>query len=288
MFVREKISEGSVYFRDGSDMKGNARNVILPYEESELREGIRYSNKGNTKITVSGNRTGSAGGAVPNGGDVISMEHLSGVTAVGKDENGLYLTALACTSVKEFDETATDSEDLTEINEGALSEFNSGRYCFPVSVDEKSSVGGCIASNRSFIRKYVRRIKVVFTDSTYMSVTRGEFKADGRRMTFPAGRNYFSFQLPSYTSDGEVGPKIEDDMDLIDLFIGSEGIFGIITEADIYVSREPAPAVDIIELGKVNNDYISNTYGKTAADDLKRVKKVLDANYILNIGNLVV
>jgi len=288
MFVREKISEGSVYFRDGSDMKGSAKNVILPYEESELREGIRYSNKGNTKITVSGNRTGCAGGAIPNGGDVISMQHLSGVTSVGEDENGVYLTALACTSVKEFNETSADPEDLTETTEGSLEKFVSGKYMFPVAADERSSVAGCIASNRCGIRRFVRRIKVVFTDSTYMSITRGEYRADGRRMTFPAGRNYFSFQLPSYTSDGEVGPKIADDMDLIDLFIGSEGIFGIITEADIYVFQEPLPPMDIIELGKVNNDYISATYGKTAAEDLKRVKKVLDANYILNIGNLVV
>jgi len=288
MFVREKISEGSVYFRDRSDMKGTARNVILPYEESELREGIRYSNKGNTKITVAGNRTGCSGGAVPNGGDVISMEHLSGVTAVGKDENGLYLTALACTSVNEFNETAEDSEDLIETTAGALTEFNADKCYFPISAEGASSVGGCIASNRCGIRKYVRRIKVVFTDSTYMSVTRGEFKADGRRMTFPAGRNYFSFQLPSYTSENEIGPKISDDMDLIDLFIGSEGIFGIIIEADIYVSKEPVATDSVCELGKVNNDYISKKYGKAAADDLKRVKKVLDANYILNIGNLIV
>ena len=63
-------------------------------------------------------------------------------------------------------------------------------------------------------------------------------------MSFPAGKNYYSFELPGYDFNSSVknatGPKIGENMDLLDLFIGSEGIFGVIAEADIYLApRHP-------------------------------------------------
>ena len=59
-------------------------------------------------------------------------------------------------------------------------------------------------------------------------------------MSFPAGRSYFSFDIPSYNFNTRVknaaGPMFHEDMDLIDMFVGSEGIFGIIAEADVYLA----------------------------------------------------
>jgi FAD/FMN-containing dehydrogenase len=75
-------------------------------------------------------------------------------------------------------------------------------------------------------------------------------------------------------------------MDLIDLFIGSEGLFGIITEADIYVSEDVAEGITN-ESGKMENYQIKERYGQEAVDDIIRIKSILDPNYILNVGNLI-
>ncbi len=282
MFFRDKVQGNSKYLNDRSTLRGHARYVILPNDETELREGIRYASKGNTKVTISGNRTGSSGGAVPCGGDVMSMEYLRGIVGAGKDDKGCFVRALACTTVSSFNELISKSSP--ECIEGFDMPFLEGMM-FPVDADKDSTVGGCISVNRSGIRDHVRRIKVVFSDSTFMEITRGDIKAKGRSMVFASGRNYYSFQLPSFTSEGDVGPKICDDMDLIDLFIGSEGIFGIITEADIYVSDHTVSG-DTEESGKLFNNQFKERYGPQAVNELIRIKEILDLNYILNIGNL--
>ena len=283
MFFRDKVQQDSRYLRDRSDMKGRARYVILPNDESELRDGIRYSSKGNTKVTISGNHTGSEGGAVPDGGDIISMEYLRGVIGAGKDDHGTFVRVLPGTSISAFNDIISNSA-LDDVNGGESMTLNG--MMFPVDVDKASSIGGCISVNRSGIRSFVRRIKVVFSDSMFMEISRGDWIADGRTMVFAAGRNYYSFQLPSYTSKDDCGPEIRDGMDLIDLFIGSEGIFGVITEADIYVS-DHATTSDTIESGKLSNNGIKERYGQEAVDDLQRIKGILDPNYILNLGNLI-
>ena len=121
----------------------------------------------------------------------------------------------------------------------------------------------------------------------------GELKGDsvsffegGETDSSPAGRNFFAFDLPTYDSDADFGPQISSDMDLIDLFVGSEGIFGIIVEADIYLSDtlEDRPTE---ESGKLSNFRIKERYGQKAVDDLKKIKEILDPSYILNIGNLL-
>lgn len=282
MFLRERIREDSRYLNDRSNLKGHAKNVILPNDETELREGIRYSSKGNTKVTISGSRMCAQGGAVPCGGDVMSMEHLNGVIGSGKDEKGTYLRVLPFTSVSLFNNSIksgrVQSLDGSEIPLDGL--------MFPVRAQLENTVGGCIAVNLSGIRPYVRRLRVVFSDSTFMSMERGEYIAEGRRMTFPAGRNFFAFDLPSYDSVDDSGPRISENMDLLDLFIGSEGIFGIIVEADIYLSESVSESATL-ESGKMRNSLIKDRYGQDAVDDLKRIKTILDPNYILNIGNLL-
>ena len=282
MFLRERIKDDSKYLNDRSSLKGHAKNVILPNDETELREGIRYSSKGNTKVTISGSRMGDQGGAVPCGGDIMSMEHLTGVIGAGKDDKGVYLRVLPYTTVSFFN-NSIKSGRIQNIDG---SDVSLDGLVFPVKAQLENTVGGCIAVNRSGIRPYVRRLRVVFSDSTFMSMERGEYLANGRKMTFPAGRNFFAFDLPSYDSKDDSGPKISENMDLLDLFIGSEGIFGIIIEADIYLSGTISDS-QTEESGKMRNSLIKDKYGQEAVEDLKKIKAILDPNYILNIGNLL-
>lgn len=282
MFLRERIKDDSKYLNDRSSLKGHAKNVILPNDETELREGIRYSSKGNTKVTISGSRMGDQGGAVPCGGDIMSMEHLTGVIGAGKDDKGVYLRVLPYTTVSFFN-NSIKSGRIQNIDG---SDVSLDGLVFPVKAQLENTVGGCIAVNRSGIRPYVRRLRVVFSDSTFMSMERGEYLANGRKMIFPAGRNFFAFDLPSYDSNDDSGPKISENMDLLDLFIGSEGIFGIIIEADIYLSGTVSDS-QTEESGKMRNSLIKDKYGQEAVEDLKKIKAILDPNYILNIGNLL-
>ena len=257
MFQRQRIGQSRKYLTDESKMTGRADNVLLPSTEQELREILRvYSSKG-TPVTVAAMRTGVSGGSVPMGGDVLSLERMTGVVGVGRDERGYFLRALPCTTLDEMDRILRrrDFSGLSDVTEGAVDALRSepGTYFYPVDPTETGgSIGGNVATNASGPRTYrygptrnwVRRIRVVLADGTFTDVVRGETRAEGRRMSFSAGRNYFSFDIPGYDFNDRVknsaGPMISEGMDLLDLFIGSEGIFGVISEVDVYLApRRP-------------------------------------------------
>ena len=256
MFYRHKITDRS-YLADESKMTGAADDIIFPMDENELRGALIYLNNRSIPTTISAMRTGVCGGAVPKGGDIISLTNLTGITGVGRDDRGFYIRVLPCTTLDDIDFQLSIGlhDDVAELTPGALSELRSSehRYFYPVDPTEMGgSIGGNIATNasgpRTFrygpTREWVKSLKVMFADGTYTWIERGSVHAVDGRISFFAGRNYYSFQLPDYTfNDGvknSAGPRISPDMDLIDLFIGSEGIFAVITEAEVrLVPRHP-------------------------------------------------
>ena len=251
MFNRQRITQAS-YLADESKMTGRADNVILPYDESELRDAMRYANSKGLRLTVSGLRTGLCGGSVPQGGDVLSLEHMSGMIGIGKDRKGYFVRVQPCMTIREINEVLRNRsfDGLADLSPGAVESLRNEPvpYFYPVDPTELGgSIGGNIATNASGPRTYrygptrdwVRRLRVVLPEGNFIAIRRGEYKAEGRRMSFPSGRNYYSFELPHYDFNTRVknaaGPMMYENMDLMDLFIGSEGIFGVITEADIRI-----------------------------------------------------
>ncbi len=261
MFYRQKISSGSKYQTDESKLTGKAVHVIVPVDIEELKEVVRVNNFKGNPITVSAMRTGVCGGAVAMEGDVLSLERLKGVTGVGRDERGYFLRVLPCTTLEEIDRVlrSRDFSKLADITEGAKDSLASEPcdFFYPVDPTEMGgSIGGNIACNSSGPRTYrygptrdwVRRLMVVLPEGQSIDVARGDIVADGRRFCIPAGRAFYSFDIPSYEYNDRVknatGPMFHEGMDLVDLFIGSEGIFGVIAEADIYLApRHPLLSV---------------------------------------------
>lgn len=253
MFYRQRIHSGSKYLTDESKMTGAGEHVIIPVDESELREVMRINNSKGNPVTVSAMRTGVCGGCVPLEGDVISLERMTGVLGIGRDERGYFVRVLPCTTIEEINTVLRnrDFSRLVDVTEGAREQLSNEPvpYFYPVDPTEMSgSIGGNIACNASGPRTYrygptrdwVRRLRVVLPEGQYIDFKRGDYRADGRRMSFPAGRSYFSFDIPGYDFNTGVknaaGPMFHEDMDLIDMFVGSEGIFGIIAEADVYIA----------------------------------------------------
>lgn len=250
------MPQGSRYLSDESKFTGKAYNIITPYSEDEVREVMRVNNSKGNPVTIRGLGTGLCGGCVPQSGDVMTLEHLSGITGIGRDDRGYYLRVLPCTTLTEIDDFLVkgDFSGLEELTDGVLNSIamEETGFFYPVDPTEMGgSIGGNIATNASGPRTYrygstrewVRSIRVVMVDGALLELRRGDVCADGRRMNFFAGRSYYSFDVPGYDSISGVknaaGPQIRENMDLMDLFIGSEGIFGTITGAEIYLSPRP-------------------------------------------------
>ncbi len=273
MFERQRIRPGSRYLSDESKKTGNAEYVVIPNDESELREAMRINHSKGNRMTISANRTGLCGGSVPEDGYIVSLERLKGVVGIGRDDRGYFVRVLPCTSVRDLNSILTERsfQRMIDITPGAIESLSNEPvpWIYPVDPTElDGSIGGNIACNssgpRTFrygpTRDWVRRIAVVLPDGQGMDITRGDIKADGRRMTFPAGRELYSFDIPTYGYNDRVknatGPMFHEDMDLVDMFIGCEGIFGIISEADVYLTPW-YPEVSIIQFLPTDSDALA-------------------------------
>ena len=246
------MPKNSRFLSDESKTSGTSDFIIMPKTEDEVREVMKVNNSKGNKITIRGLGTGLCGGCVPSGEAVMTTEFISGSVFLGEDDRGYFLGVPASMSVGEIDKILSgDMTNVLEDTEGLKEKMRSEgtRYFYPVDPTEMGgSIGGNVATNasgpRTFrygpTRDWVRGLHVVFADGSLLKIKRGDVKAEGRRMSFFAGRNYYSFDIPSYESlDGvksAVGPKICENMDLVDLFIGSEGIFGAITMVEIYLT----------------------------------------------------
>jgi FAD/FMN-containing dehydrogenase len=200
---------------DASSYPGHAEQVFTPRSEEELAAILVRASKEGVPVTVMGGMTGLAGGASPQGGWGVSMSGFRRLqVAPGR--------AFAGAGVL-----------LREVQAAAAA---SGQFYAPDPTENTSSMGGNIAANasgsRSFrygsTRNHVLALRVVFLDGSIHEYRRGQ-AVDFEVPQIPLPR----------TTKHSAGYRLAPGMDFVDLFIGSEGTLGVVTEAELQLL--PAP-----------------------------------------------
>lgn len=247
-----------VYLSDESKLSSRAFDYLyFPKNEAELAAVIRSMAERRVPVTLAGARTGLVGGCVPQEGALVSLEFLDQVEAVYYDDCAEEWRVRAQTSVslksldhmlrtRQFPQLEQSSDPVVKAN---LTRFKAEKdnYFYPPDPTEMSaSLGGSLVTNASGARTYrygptrawVRGIRVLLANGEFIDIPRGKYFAS------PAG------QFVVYSSDGAAQPLTIPDysiprtksttgfftapqMDLIDLFIGSEGVLGIVTRVDV-------------------------------------------------------
>jgi FAD/FMN-containing dehydrogenase len=201
---------------DASGYRGEADRVVAPASEAELLDIIASASRENIPITVAGARTGLTGGCVPQGGWAVSLEKFR------------HLEICPSRAV------AGPGVSLDELQTSAA---RTGQFYAPDPTERTASIGGTIATNasgsRSFrygsTRRHVLGLRVALMDGRVLDVGRGD-KVDFEVPRLP---------LPN-TTKNTAGYPLVPTMGWIDLFAGSEGTLGIVTEAELQLL--PAPA----------------------------------------------
>lgn len=226
MIVKEKREEFLSYLEDTSNLKGEADTLFIPESKEEIREILRDCCKRKIPLTCSGARTGTTGGCVPLEGAILSLEKLNRLKGIDAENRVVRV------------EAGLSFQGLEE-------ETNRFGLSFRASPTETlafvgASVSTCASGVRGFrygsIRDYIKGIEIILANGTVLNINRGEIFSRGREFSFSSAEREFNFSLPTYNLPPvktQAGYFVRDNMDLIDLFIGSEGTLGVIVEIDL-------------------------------------------------------
>jgi len=220
------------YTYDSSNLRGSADLLLIPKSIDELSESLKYCFDNNIKVTISGAGTGITGARVPFGGAIISTERYKHIE-ISEDLN--FVKCGSAVTLKEL--------------EDYLEQFN--RFLPPNPTEYNASIGGNTATNasgaRTFkygaIRQYINSLTIVLMNGDILYLTRGQnFVNDNNATIISTNGNNYNFNIPNYQMPNiknASGYYVRENMDVIDLFIGSEGTLGVFYEIVLKVLPRP-------------------------------------------------
>lgn len=203
---------------------GRASALFAPESEAEIGEVLR----GSAAVLVVGAQSSLTGGATPMGDTLLATDRLA------------HIERIDATSVRAQAGVTVAALDV------ALSA--AGRYYPPTPTFTGATVGGIVSTNAAgaatfkygTTRGWVEALTVVLATGDVLDIVRGETTAH------PDG--FFELQLAAGPVRVEIPPIVmplvpkvsagyfaAPQMDLIDLFVGSEGTLGIVTEVTLRV-----------------------------------------------------
>ncbi len=239
MLTKSAPDEIESFLSDASHiLDGRAERVVFPENIDEVTEVLREATRTQTPVTISGAGTGTVGGRIAFAGTVLATDKLDQIKSIAHHEHGGGSAVVEAGVMLASFQRFVESEALF----------------YPPDPTERSCfVGGTIATNasggRTFkygpTRDYVERLKLVLATGDVIDLRRGQLRADSRgRISIPlASGKTIEAQLPSYemprARKHAAGYYVVPEMDVIDLFIGSEGTLGVVVEAKLKLLAKP-------------------------------------------------
>lgn len=257
---------------------GNADAVVFPETEAQICEYLTKIYQLKKTVTIAGNHTGLVGGAIPMGGEVLATHFMNQVfpqknekvleIIQGKDEptNLPYQFYLKSTHENEILAVVPPGLRLGEfqkrIEEHSL-------FYPPDPTEWNAFLGATVSTNasgaRTFkygaTRAYVQSLRTVLAHGSILHIERGK--------TFANSLNQFEIHLSTHEKIKVVLPNllmpstkhaagyfIKPQMDFIDLWIGSEGTLGVITQIELKLIPKPIAVMSAIVFFPRTSDAI--------------------------------
>jgi D-lactate dehydrogenase (cytochrome) len=254
MLIKNQFDEIQDFLIDASNMRGGfAESVVFPENKEEIAGILSKATKDKTPVTISGAGTGTVGGRVPFGGIVVSLNKLNRIKEIAKTQTGGYGIVEPAVLLTDY-----------------LKETDSRGLFYPPDPTEWScQMGGTVATNasgaRSFkygaTREFVERLEIILPTGEVLTLRRGEICANkDNKLRLKAGNREIIAPLPTYTMPPTrkhaAGYFYKPEMDAIDLFIGSEGTLGVITEIETRLLNKPEAVLSGIVFFKNKKDLL--------------------------------
>ncbi|MCB9762384.1 MAG: FAD-binding oxidoreductase [Alphaproteobacteria bacterium] len=211
------------YLSDASNTRGHAEALVRPRSTAEVSAVVAWCQRHAIPLTVTAQRTSTTGGPVPEGGWLLSTERLDRVLAI----TDTHATAQAGVMLGAF-------QDELEAR-GRLYPPD------PTSRDE-CSLGGSIACNASGARTYRYGPTRPWVEAVEVVLPTGEVRHADRSTPIPADWPRVAWTEPHVKTATGLYPADN----LLDLFIGQEGILGVITQATVRLTARPERVFSVL------------------------------------------
>lgn len=251
MITKTQQNEIQDYLKDASNTKGYCDAVVYPENTDDVVTILKRANEDNTKVTVCGNRTGLSAGCVPNGGIVLSTEKMNKILEINEKEK--YAIVEPGVLLSDFLQIIKPLKlyyppDPTELN------------CF---------LGGTVATNASGsktfkygpTRDFVLGIEIALPTDDFLVLERGKVFADKFRLSIHTNSGTkIDLKIPAtkiLTTKNTAGYFCTENMDAIDLFIGSEGTLGVITKVKLKLLAAPERVLSAVIFFRSEEDGLN-------------------------------
>lgn len=252
MIVKTDPDVIRTYLEDSSFLGGGAaERVVLPESPAEVADLLRAESDAGRPVTVSAGGTGTTGGRVARGGTILATDRLAGLRELARDTRGGGRAVVG------------PGLPLRELQAAAAAE----KLLYPPDPTETTAwLGGTVATNasgaRSFrfgpTRRWVRRIQVALCDGSLLDLPRGKIRADREgRLALPWKGGELVLEVgraPWPAVKSATGYASGPGLDLVDLFVGSEGTLGVVTEIEVALIEAPESVLTAVAFFRAETD----------------------------------
>jgi len=230
---------------DSSNLPGRAEGLCRPGSERECAAVFRACFRAGIPVTISGGRSNLTGSATPEGGVVVSTVNM---VAPEVRADAATRTARAPCGVL--------LEDLRR----QVAAQTGGKLVFPVDPTSRkeASVGGALACNASgftpgetgAFRSWVQSLRLLLPEGLLVEAARGAFVSEGGNFVLDDGVRARDWPVPVHPRariKNAGGPYSAPDgrLDLVDLAVGSEGLFGLAGACTLRLAPAPPEFLDL-------------------------------------------
>ncbi|MDI9585859.1 MAG: FAD-binding oxidoreductase [Acidobacteriota bacterium] len=262
-FIGEFVTDESGIFQ-----ASGVSAIWCPETETDVIEALRLANQQGILVTTSGGGTGITGGRVAvHGGVVLSTRDMR--EPLPREAERLEIERFGATYAVYVDRERKEAWVPAGMPLELLADLLPAPLFYPPDPTEKTALAGStVATNASGARTFhygptrdwVLGLRVVLPNGDLVVAERDQVKADGLSLRFSSqsGTEY-EIALPNYkmpSVKNAAGLYAARGMDLVDLFIGSEGILGVISEVHVRLAEKPEELVGQIAFFQTEDDAL--------------------------------
>ena len=224
---------------DESGMAGAwCDEACWPSSAAEAAEYVRSCASRSLPLTISGGRTGVVAGALPDGGAVLSTCLMK---RIGPVEGATVAVEAGVTLEELWHRLSSDAPGL---------------FFPPDPTETAASLGGMAATDASgsdsllygSTRRWVGSADLVLPDGSPVTIVRGDCAfGPGGTCRHPSLGTLALGEIPAHPNQKDAaGYALREGMDLLDLFLGSEGTLGLVTGLVLRLATSPRTIIDAV------------------------------------------